>query len=161
MVGLAAAVLPCFAQAQNHTDDSSKTTSQHPSQQHTNNTTHTSQHTNITHNTNPNNTTGLEQQTIESINMLKMRKTPFIVALNKIDRLYGWQSEPDAPVRDAFKRQPPHVEREFEDRSAQVFLQLNEQGLNVALYWKNPDPRKCVCQVLWCLFFVCVFWGGW
>lgn len=26
----------------------------------------------------------------------------------------------------------------------QVFLQLNEQGLNVSLYWKNPDPRKYV-----------------
>ena len=23
-------------------------------------------------------------------------------------------------------------------------LNLNEQGLNVALYWKNPDPRKYV-----------------
>ncbi|KAI8476355.1 MAG: P-loop containing nucleoside triphosphate hydrolase protein [Monoraphidium minutum] len=87
---------------------------------------------------------GLEQQTIESINLLKMRKTPFIVALNKVDRLYGWKSTADIAIRDSFKRQKDDTMREFEDRSSQVFLQLNEQGLNVSLYWKNPDPRKYV-----------------
>lgn len=34
---------------------------------------------------------------------------------------------PDTPVRDAFKRQKEHVMTEFEQRSQQVFLQLNEQ----------------------------------
>lgn len=44
-----------------------------------------------------------------------------------MDRLYGWKSQADAPIRDSFKRQKEHVMTEFEQRSSQVFLQLNEQ----------------------------------
>ena len=41
--------------------------------------------------------------------------------------MYGWKTTPDLPIRDAFKRQKEHVNVEFEQRSSQVFLQLNEQ----------------------------------
>ena len=48
---------------------------------------------------------GLEPQTLESIELLRMRKTPFIVALNKVDRLYGWKVCPDTPIREALSQQ--------------------------------------------------------
>ena len=37
----------------------------------------------------------LENQTKESIEMLREKNIPFIVALNKIDRCQGWSSKPD------------------------------------------------------------------
>ena len=40
---------------------------------------------------------GLEPQTIESLHMLMGKATPFVIALNKIDRLYGWQKVDDRP----------------------------------------------------------------
>nr|XP_010984016.2 cyclic nucleotide-gated cation channel beta-1 isoform X1 [Camelus dromedarius]XP_010984017.2 cyclic nucleotide-gated cation channel beta-1 isoform X1 [Camelus dromedarius] len=48
---------------------------------------------------------GLEPQTIESINLLKSKKCPFIVALNKIDRLYDWKKSPDSDVAGGFLKQ--------------------------------------------------------
>lgn len=70
---------------------------------------------------------GLEPQTIESINLLKQKKTPFIVALNKIDRLYDWQSAQRKDVRDILKMQQQNTQLEFEKRSKDVIIQFAEQ----------------------------------
>ena len=69
---------------------------------------------------------GLEQQTIESINLLKMRKTPFIVALNKCDRMYGWKAVKDAPFRVALAAQPDFAQAEFEQRWKEAKLALRD-----------------------------------
>ncbi|CAI7893108.1 unnamed protein product [Closterium sp. NIES-53] len=90
---------------------------------------------------------GLEPQTIESLNLLKMRKTPFVVAMNKVDRIYGWNATPNAPIRAALKKQTRDAILEFDRRTDQVMLELKEQGLNAALYYKNPDIRKFISIV--------------
>ncbi|XP_025270569.1 eukaryotic translation initiation factor 5B isoform X2 [Camponotus floridanus] len=90
---------------------------------------------------------GLEPQTLESINLLKTKKCPFVVALNKIDRLYDWQTMSRKDVQDIVKNQAPNTQREFEKRSKEVIVQFAEQGLNAALYYENPDPRNYVSLV--------------
>lgn len=90
---------------------------------------------------------GLEPQTIESLNLLRDRKTPFIVALNKIDRLFDWKTHADYPTRETLSKQKPSVLSEFQDRVNKVIVEFAEQGLNACLYWENKNLGKNVSLV--------------
>ncbi|CCH40548.1 Eukaryotic translation initiation factor 5B [Wickerhamomyces ciferrii] len=90
---------------------------------------------------------GLEQQTLESIKLLRDRKTPFVVALNKIDRLYDWQTTPNNSFRDSFSKQTRSVQQEFDDRYTKIKVALAEQGLNSELYFQNRNMSKYVSIV--------------
>ncbi|XP_064541267.1 eukaryotic translation initiation factor 5B [Drosophila montana] len=90
---------------------------------------------------------GLEPQTLESIQLLKKKKCPFIVALNKIDRLYDWQVLARRDVRDVIKEQQTNTQLEFQQRTKEVILQFAEQGLNAALFYENTDPKTYISLV--------------
>ena len=90
---------------------------------------------------------GLEPQTVESLEMLRKKRCPFIVALNKVDRLYSWKAQPYRSIRDALKAQKDSVVSEFKDRWQKVHLQFAEKGINVALYWENKDVRHDVSVI--------------
>ncbi|KAK0417342.1 hypothetical protein QR680_012953 [Steinernema hermaphroditum] len=86
---------------------------------------------------------GLEQQTIESIKLLLKRKTPFVIALNKIDRLYGYESNPRKDIWQHLKSQPQNTQLEFKERYDNIVAQFaSEVGLNVVLANKNTDPEE-------------------
>lgn len=87
---------------------------------------------------------GLEQQTNESLRLLRDRKAPFVIALNKIDRLYGWKDYPDNSFRDSFTKQSKSVKIEFQNRLDKLKLSLSEQGLNSELYYENKNMSKYV-----------------
>mmetsp|Transcript_115639 Transcript_115639/g.210316 ORF Transcript_115639/g.210316 Transcript_115639/m.210316 type:complete len:1357 (-) Transcript_115639:347-4417(-) len=90
---------------------------------------------------------GLEPQTVESLEMLKKRRCPFIIALNKCDVCYGWKSEHYTDIRSALARQDESTRQEFQTRKDNVMLQLMERGLNCGLYWENEDYRSTVSVV--------------
>ncbi|CAO3592993.1 unnamed protein product [Absidia cylindrospora] len=90
---------------------------------------------------------GLEPQTLESIRLLRDRKTPFIVALNKIDRLFQWDPIADNSFEDSLAKQKKSVRDEFETRVSKTIVAFAEQGLNAQLYYKNKNFAKYVSLV--------------
>ncbi|KAF4662278.1 hypothetical protein FOL47_006332 [Perkinsus chesapeaki] len=91
---------------------------------------------------------GLERQTKEAIAMLRSQRRPFVVALNKVDRLYGWQANETASVRQTLGKQSRGASDEFEMRWTKVKVGLAELGLNSALYWEpGHDERRDISVV--------------
>jgi translation initiation factor 5B len=87
---------------------------------------------------------GLEQTTLESLKMLRDRKTPFIVALNKVDRLNEWVSSPWGAIQNTLKKQKASSMQEFNTRVNLVKAQFQSHGLNTALYYENEDDRQYI-----------------
>lgn len=73
-------------------------------------------------------TKGIEPQTVESINILKSRKTPFVIAANKIDVVPGWKSREEANFLATFKSQRPEVQTELDNRIYTMMGTLSRLG---------------------------------
>ncbi|KAI1493500.1 hypothetical protein F5X96DRAFT_621433 [Biscogniauxia mediterranea] len=90
---------------------------------------------------------GLEPQTLESMKLLRDRKTPFIVALNKIDRLYGWKKVDNNGFQESLALQSRGVQNEFKNRLEQTKLAFAEQGFNAEVHYENKSMAKFVSLV--------------
>ncbi|CAG8977651.1 hypothetical protein HYALB_00006601 [Hymenoscyphus albidus] len=90
---------------------------------------------------------GLEPQTLESMKLLRDRKTPFIVALNKIDRLYGWKKVDNNGFQESLALQNKGVQNEFAKRLQDTKIAFAEQGFNSELYYENKSMAKFVSLV--------------
>uniref|UniRef100_A0A0N5CYN8 Eukaryotic translation initiation factor 5B n=1 Tax=Thelazia callipaeda TaxID=103827 RepID=A0A0N5CYN8_THECL len=90
---------------------------------------------------------GLEQQTLESLKLLRKKGTPFVIALNKIDRLYEYASNPRKDVYQHLKSQPINTQLQFKELKDKIVVQFAEQGINVSLANENPDPNEYISIV--------------
>ncbi|MCD6563542.1 MAG: translation initiation factor IF-2 [Thermoproteales archaeon] len=90
---------------------------------------------------------GFENQTYEALEILKSRKTPFIVAANKIDRIPGWNSQNNYPFIQNLKNQDPETIARFEERLAVLIRQFNREGFRADRYDRIRDFSKIVAIV--------------
>lgn len=90
---------------------------------------------------------GFETQTHESLNILKTRKTPFVVAANKIDRIPGWKPTPDAPFLAAYQNQDPYVQKDLNERLYTIIGTFSRLDLRADRYDKITDFTKTAAIV--------------
>ena len=90
---------------------------------------------------------GLEKQTKQCIGLLNKRQIPFIMALNKLDRVPGWKVSGHRNLKKAFQAQSRDTMREIKDASNRIICQMAELGMNSALYYENTDPRDTISMV--------------
>ncbi|NCO11414.1 translation initiation factor IF-2 [Candidatus Pacearchaeota archaeon CG_4_9_14_0_2_um_filter_39_13] len=88
---------------------------------------------------------GIKPQTAEVISILKANKTPFVIALNKIDTISGWQKKNS--IKEAIESQAQHVYQEFETALLTFQGSLHSHGFESELYFKIDDFTKTVALV--------------
>jgi translation initiation factor 5B len=90
---------------------------------------------------------GFEAQTYECIDILKARRTPFIVAVNKIDRVAGWKSQPDAPFFNAYAKQNQFVKEDLDNRLYNVMGTFSRLKLSTERFDRIKDFTSTVALV--------------
>jgi len=90
---------------------------------------------------------GFEAQTYECIEILKVRKTPFLVAANKIDRIPGWKPHPDMPFLESYKLQDKYVQEDLDNRLYEIIGNFSRLGFNADRFDRIKDFTRTVAIV--------------
>ncbi len=93
-------------------------------------------------------TSGTMPITWESVRILREKKTPFVIAANKIDRISGWKSTKDADFLDTYKKQTQHVRDFLDEKLFQMIGNFLEEGFKgIDRYDKIKDFTKKIAIV--------------
>ncbi|MCA9487773.1 MAG: translation initiation factor IF-2 [Nanoarchaeota archaeon] len=91
-------------------------------------------------------TEGIKPQTAEVIQILKHNKTPFIIALNKVDKITGWK-QLDEDLKTSIEMQPPRIKQIFDEKYMTLIGALNSYGFDADLFYKIDDFTKKIALI--------------
>lgn len=83
---------------------------------------------------------GIKPQTAEVISILKANKTPFVIALNKVDTLSGWHKK--NTIKESIETLSAHTKEEFEVSLGTFQGALQSQGFDSELFYEISDFTK-------------------
>lgn len=85
---------------------------------------------------------GLEAQTLESLDILKNRKVPFVIALNKIDQISGWKKNDSILIAEQLKIQDTTILTYLDEKVYNVVGALSRLGYSSEAFWRVKDFTK-------------------
>jgi len=93
---------------------------------------------------------GIKPQTAEVIQILKQNKTPFVIALNKLDNISGWRSpkkEEEVGLKQSIETQPQNVQQNFQEKYLTLIGALQSHGFDSDLFYNVSDFSKKIALV--------------
>lgn len=85
---------------------------------------------------------GVQPQTIESIEILRARNTPFVIAANKLDLVPGWKVQHESEFVASIKKQETTVVRNLDEKIYTVVGTLSNLKLNSERFDRVKDFTK-------------------
>src|SRR3989441_1438903 len=92
-------------------------------------------------------TKGIEPQTVESLTILKARKTPFLICCNKIDVVPGWKSSEAGSFLENMANQRPEVLTDLDNRLYTMMGTLSRYSIRADRFDRITEFAKTVALV--------------
>ena len=90
---------------------------------------------------------GLEAQTYECIDILKEKKTPFLIAANKIDRIPGWKPHDGETFTASYRQQDPYVRQSLDENLYRIMGTFSRLGFKTDKFNNVKDFTQTIAIV--------------
>jgi len=90
---------------------------------------------------------GFEAQTSECIDILKARKTPFLVAANKIDRIPGWKPKPGEAFSTSYESQDAYVRKDLDEHLYTIMGNFSRVSFRADRFDKISDFTRTIAII--------------
>jgi translation initiation factor 5B len=89
---------------------------------------------------------GLKPQTLEAIEILKQYKTPFVIALNKVDKIPGWQSKKTFLIQN-INSQSDTTKEKLDNRLYEILGELYNLDIKTERFDRIEDYTKQIAMI--------------
>ncbi|MDD5417457.1 MAG: translation initiation factor IF-2 [Candidatus Nanoarchaeia archaeon] len=90
---------------------------------------------------------GIKPQTIESIEILKEFKVPFVIAASQVDLINGWRKNPEACFTESFSKQGQSIKSMVDEKIYEIVLTLSNYGFQSERFDRIDDYTKQIAII--------------